>query len=368
MANFADVELHGICEARYQKVSEAVHANFVEGGDLGASVAVIDRGQLVVDLWGGSASVDGQRPWERDTVVNVWSTTKTIAALVILMLDERGELSVDQPVAEVWPEFAARGKEEVLIRHVLSHTAGLHTFDPPITHGEMFDPAVCAQRMANQAPTHRPGDQFAYHAFTQGVLLAEVVHRVTGRTMGRWISDELTGPTGTDFHLGVPEEVLPRVAEMHVADMPPANDGPDRVADVNTDRWRRSEFPSSNGHGNARSVAQLLSLMTRTPAVALPALAPAVVQRVLEVQWDGPDPVTGGHVKMGVGFGHNAPATPIGINDETVFWAGLGGSMAVIDLANDLVCCYVMNRMIDGAEGGIRAVRVMHAAHRCRAS
>jgi len=365
MADHPNVALHGNCQPKYQAVADALQENF-KSGDLGASVAVIDRGELVVDLWGGSASRDGQRPWQHDTVVNLWSTTKTIAALVTLLLDERSELSVEQSVASVWPEFGAAGKDEIRIRHVLSHTAGLPTFDPPISHDEMFDPLFCAERIAAQRPDHAPGERFAYHAFTQGVLLGEIVRRVTGRTMGQWIREELTGPTGIDFHLGVPDDVLPRVAEMRTDGMPPANDGPDRVADVNTDRWRRSEFPASNGHGNARSVANLLSLLTRTPAVSLPPVTSSRVARILEVQWDGPDPITGGHVKMGIGFGHNSPATPIGINDQTVFWAGLGGSMAVVDLANDLVCCYAMNRMIDGAEGGIRAVRVMHAAHRSR--
>ena len=182
--------------------------------------------------------------------------------------------------------------------------------------------------------------------------------------MGDWLRRELTGPHDIDFHLGVPVEVRPRIAEMDIAAMPPANDGPDRVSDVNTARWQAAEFPSSNGHGNARSVARLLSLLTRSPVIDRAPLSPATIGRILEVQWDGPDPVTGTDVRMGIGFGHNSPAMPIGVNDETVFWAGLGGSMAVVDLADDLVCVYAMNRMIDGPEGGIRAVRVMHAAHR----
>jgi len=366
MTKQAEPELHGNYDPQYQPVADAMAANFTESGDLGASVAVYDRGQLVVDLWAGAASVDGQRPWERDTVVNVWSTTKTIAALTVLILHDQGLLSVDQPVASIWPEFAAAGKDGVLIRHVLSHTAGLHTFDPPISYDEMFDPVVCTQRMAAQAPTHAPGERFAYHAFTQGVLLGEVVRRVTGQTMGEWIRRELTGPTGVDFHLGVPESVMDRIGEMRTDEMPAANDGPDRVADVNTLRWRQSEFPASNGHGNARSVAALLTLVTRYPAIDRPTLTPATVERILEVQWDGPDPITENHVKMGIGFGHNSPSMPVGVNDQTVFWAGLGGSMAVVDLAHDLVCCYAMNRMIPGAEGGIRAVRVMHAAHQSR--
>ena len=166
-----------------------------------------------------------------------------------------------------------------------------------------------------------------------------------------------------DFHLGVSETEWPRIAEIDHAAMPPFNDGSDRVADVNTDRWRAAEFPSSNGHGTARAVAQLLSLLTRTPAIERAPVGTDVVDLVREVRWDGPDPVTGTDIRMGVGFGHSSPTMPIGRNDATVWWAGLGGSMAVVDLENDLVAVYVMNRMFPGTEHVMRSIRVVHAAH-----
>lgn len=355
--------IHGTSDERFEVVRAALATNFDEEEELGASAAVVHRGELVCDVWGGAASLDGSAPWAGDTIVNLWSTTKTVAALVVLLLHERGELSVDDPIASVWPEFTAEGKDGVLIRHALSHLAGLHEFRPAIDHETMFDWDACCARLASQPLIWPAGERFAYHAFTQGFLLGEIVRRTTGHTMGDWIRAELTDPYDIDFHLGVPDDVLPRLAEMDHEAMPPANDGPDRVADVNTRRWQQAEFPSSNGHGNARSVALLLSRFTREPALGQPALAPSTIDLVRDVQWDGPDPVTGSDIRMGIGLGHNSPAMPIGRNDETVFWAGLGGSMAVIDLAEDLVVVYAMNRMFPAAEHVMRSIRVVHAAH-----
>ncbi|MEM8705281.1 MAG: serine hydrolase domain-containing protein [Actinomycetota bacterium] len=355
--------IHGEADPRFEPVRAALATNFDEDEELGASAAVIHRGRLVCDVWGGAASVDGSRPWRDDTIVNLWSTTKTVAALVVLTLHEQGVLSVDDPIARYWPEFAAEGKDEVRIRHALSHLAGLHEFRPVIDHETMFDWDTCCARLAAQPLIDPPGQRFAYHAFTQGFLLGEVVRRLTGQTMGDWLRGELTEPHGIDFHLGTPAAVWPRVAESDHAAMPASNDGPDRVADVNTDRWRLAEFPSSNGHGNARSVAQLLSLLTRTPAIDRAPVGEEVLALVREVQWDGPDPVTGSDIRMGVGFGHSSPSMPLGVNDDTVWWAGLGGSMAVVDLEQDLVVTYAMNRLFPSTEHVMRSIRVVHAAH-----
>ena len=357
------VAVHGDADPRFEGVRAALEKNVVEGGDLGACAAVVHDGAVVADLWVGARTADGARPWTGDTIVNLWSTTKTVAALVVLSLHDRGDLDIDAPIASVWPEFGAAGKDEVLIRHALSHMAGVPEFDPPITRDTMFDWEACCRALAAQAPRTPPGTAFAYHAFTQGFLLGEVVRRVTGSTMGDWLRHELTGPHDLDFHLGVPVEADDRVAEM-VVDAMPALTGPDRLGDVNTERWRRAEFPSSNGHGNARSVACLLSLLTRRPAMAHPPLGVATIDRVRERQWDGPCPVLGRPVTMGIGYGFSSPTTPLGVNDDTLWWGGLGGSMAVVDLANDLVVVYAMNRMLDGPVGGVRGFRIVHAAHR----
>ncbi|NIR41730.1 MAG: beta-lactamase family protein, partial [Actinobacteria bacterium] len=196
-------------------VREGFVTNFGEG-DLGASCAVVHRGEMVVDLWGGHRDVAATLPWDRDTIVNVWSTTKMMAALTVLMLHDRGALSVDDPVAAHWPEFAANGKDRVLVRHLLSHTAGLPGFDPPITENEMFDWDLCCANLAAQAPWWEPGTASGYHAASQGWLLGELVRRVDGRTLGTFFREEVAEPLGADFHIGLPDSEFGRVAEMRI--------------------------------------------------------------------------------------------------------------------------------------------------------
>ena len=371
----ATTELHGDCDPRFEVVRDNFAENFAEG-DLGASCAVIHRGETVVDLWGGHRDVARTLPWERDTIVNVWSTTKMFSALCVLMLHDRGALSVDDPVAAHWPEFAAAGKDGVLVRHLLSHTAGLPGFDPPVeTEDEIYDWDACCARLAAQAPWWEPGTASGYHASTWSWLVGELVRRVDGRPLGTFLRDEVTGPLGADFHIGLPDTEAPRVAEMRtdeldrfggdseIAQRERASE-PEHSQFVNTDRWRRAELPASNGHGNARSVAQVVSVLAsggERDGVRL--LSPATIERCFEVQAHGIDLVLGIEMAFGIGFGLNSPGTPIGVNDRTLFWAGWGGSMAVIDVENEMTVTYAMNRMLPDVTGGLRAARVVFAAH-----
>ena len=354
---------------------EAFSTNFDEG-DLGASCAVVHQGELVVDLWGGHSDVAETKPWERDTIVNVWSTTKMMAALCVLVLHDRGALSVDDPVAAHWPEFSAGGKEGVLIRHLLSHTAGVPGFDPPITKEEMYDWDHCCANLAAQAPWWEPGTASGYHASTQGWLLGEVVRRVTGRTLGTFFREEIAGPLGADFHIGLDDAEFGRVAEMRTDEAEGIGDHSDPIPArqargeaehsqyVNTDRWRRAEFPASNGHGNARSVVQVVSILGQGgESQGLRLLGQDTIERIFEVQASGPDLVLGYNMTFGIGYGLTSTAMPLGINDRTLFWAGWGGSMAVVDVENSLTVCYAMNRMMSDVVGGMRAGRVIYAAH-----
>jgi CubicO group peptidase (beta-lactamase class C family) len=368
-------DVKGHATPGFALVREAFETNFAEG-DLGASCTVIHGDETVVDLWGGHRDIDATQPWERDTIVNVWSTTKMMAALCVLMLHDRGRLSVDDPVATVWPEFAENGKEGVLIRHVLSHTAGVPGYDEPITEEEMFDTSACAARLAAQAPWWEPGTASGYHSSTQGVLLGEIVRRVDGRSLGEFFRDEVAGPLGVDFHIGTPESVFDRIAEVRTDEIDTAvlagasiaarvsQGEPSHASMVNTDRWRRFEQPASNGHGNARSVATVVSCLSRSGSVdGHRLLSPATIERCFEVQADGEDLVLGLQTKFGVGFGMPSESMPLGVNDRTLFWAGWGGSMAVADVENELTVAYVMNRMRDGTVGGLRSARVIFAAY-----
>jgi CubicO group peptidase (beta-lactamase class C family) len=297
-----------------------------------------------------------------------------VTALCVLMLHDRGALSVDAPMAEYWPEFAANGKQGVLIRHVLGHTAGLPVFDEPIDDLMLFDWPECCRRLAAQSPRWTPGEGSGYHAETQGWLLGELVRRVDGRTLGRFFRDEVARPLGLDLHIGLDERDFVRVADvatLHAVSNTPSDpellalerpSGSRSAALVNTTAWRQAEFPASNGHGNARSIALAMAPLANCGrAGEQRILSPATIERTFEVQADGVDRMTGYHFKLGMGYGLHSEHTPLGVNDRTLWWAGWGGSMCVVDVENRLTVSYVMNRML--GEGDLRAVRVIFAAH-----
>jgi CubicO group peptidase (beta-lactamase class C family) len=365
--------IDGTHDPAFQVVHDAFAANF-DQGELGASCAVTVHGDLKVDLWGGHRDLARQRPWERDTIVNVWSSTKTAAALCVLMLHDRGTLSLDEPMATYWPEFAANDKESVLIRHVLGHTAGLPVFDDVPDDLTVFDWDECCHRLAAQSPRWSPGDGSGYHAETQGWLLGELIRRVDGRTLGAFFREEVAEPLGVDLHIGLHDDHFHRVADMtpFAADLNEPDDTELReraqassrrsAALVNTSAWRRAEFPASNGHGNARSLALALAPLANGGALnGVRLLSSATIERIFEVQADGVDRVLGREVRLGIGYGLVCDATPLGVNDRTCWWAGWGGSMCVVDVENRMTVSYTMNRML--GEGDLRAIRVVFAAH-----
>ncbi|MEN8161093.1 MAG: serine hydrolase domain-containing protein, partial [Myxococcota bacterium] len=329
-------------------------------------------------LWGGHRDLARRLPWERDTLVNVWSTTKMVSALCVWMLHDRGALSVDAPMADAWPEFAANGKAGVLVRHVLGHTAGLPVFDEPVDDLAVFDWDACCARLAAQAPRWTPGDGSGYHAETQGWLLGELVRRVDGRTLGAFFREEVAAPHGIDFHVGLDPREHGRVADVSTLEAEP-NEPADAslltsgqansrrsAAIVNTTAWRSAELPASNGHGNARSVALAMAPLANGGQLGgKTLLSPASIERMFEVQADGVDRMTGRPFKLGIGFGLHCEGTPLGANDRTLWWAGWGGSMCVVDVENRMTVAYAMNRM--RGEGDLRAPMVIFAAHGARA-
>lgn len=367
--------MDGTCDPAYETVGEAFTR--ILDDDLGASCAVTVEGELVVDLWGGHRDLARRHPWERDTIVNIWSTTKMAAALCVLMLHDRGGLSVDEPMAAHWAEFAAEGKGEVLVRHVLGHTAGLPVFDDVPDDLTLFDGGECCRRLAAQSPRWTPGDGSGYHAETQGWLLGELVRRVDGRTLGTFWREEVAEPLGLDFHIGLPTGQHGRVAEVSVASSVPQEPTDPDLADgsqagsrrsagmVNTASWRELELPASNGHANARAVASAMApLANGGSAAGHHLLSSATIERAFEVQADGVDRILGQRMRLGLGYGLNCESTPLGVNDRTLWWAGWGGSMCVIDVENRLTVSYVMNRML--GEDDLRAASVVFAAHAAR--
>ncbi|MET0144671.1 MAG: serine hydrolase domain-containing protein [Ilumatobacteraceae bacterium] len=378
--------VHGTCDERFAPVREAFAANFRvrpnNPTDVGASVAVTLEGGLVVDLWAGTADRDAGDAvaWERDTIINVWSTTKTVAALACLMLADAGELDVHAPVAKVWPAFAANGKQDVLVRHVMSHMAGLSGWQEPITYADLYDSDKAASLLAAQEPWWEPGTASGYHALTQGYLVGEIVRRITGQTIGRFVEEQITGPLGADFHIGTSDEHDDRVA--HIIP-PPARDvdvDPDSIAartfanpvldatrswDI---EWRRAEIPAAGGHGNARSVAMIHAPMAcEGEANDIRLLKPSTVDLAFEEQCNGIDLVLSIPLRHGIGFGLPLPHVPISPNPRTLFWGGWGGSLAVIDVDARMSFGYVMNRMGPGTVGDMRAASILMATYACLA-
>jgi CubicO group peptidase (beta-lactamase class C family) len=378
------VEIHGTCGPRFEPVREAFAGNFEKGLELGASVAVTRDGESVVDLWAGDADPRGTA-WDRDTIVNVYSTTKTMAAISVLILADRGEVDLDAPVARYWPEFAQGGKEGVLVRHVMSHSAGLSGFEPKLeTAEELYDwDAICG-RLAAQTPWWEPGSRSGYHAVTQGYLQGEIVRRVVGKSIGTFFREEIATPLGADFHIGLDPAHDARVGELIPPGKPLGEDSPpdaDSVAartmrsvgltgaEPRTEGWRRAEIPAAGGIGNARSVARIHSALACGGEVdGVRLMSDATVGRILEEQTRGTDLVMGVPFVFGMGFGLNDASFPISPNPRAFFWGGWGGSLAIIDLDARISIAYVMNRMEADLMGDLRGGSVAASVYRSLAA
>lgn len=375
------MEILGTCDDRFAAVRDAFETNFEQGLEQGASVAVTVDGEYVVDLWAGARN-DAGDPWERDTIVNVYSTTKTMAATSVLVCVDRGLLDVDAPVAEYWPEFAANGKAEgastVLVRHVMSHTAGLPGFDEPVEVEALYDWDGIVARLAAQAPWWEPGTASGYHAVTQGYLQGELVRRVTGRSIGTFFREEIAGPLGADFHIGLPASEDDRVADL----VPPpgaltsALDAADDSIAARTFRshpidgteprtraWRGAEIPAAGGTGNARSVSRVHSMIACGGEVdGVRLLSPEIIERALQPEIEGTDLVMGAPLKLGLGFGLPSDLLPLP-NPRTLFWGGWGGSLAIIDVDARMTISYVMNKMAPELMGDTRGGSIAMAAY-----
>jgi CubicO group peptidase (beta-lactamase class C family) len=372
----AEITIHGRCDDGFALVRDAFARNFADGGELGASVAVTVEGEMVVDLWAGWADEARTRPWQRDTIVNVYSTTKTMAALTALLLADRGALDLDAPVARYWPEFAAHGKGDVKVSHVLSHSAGLSGWEAPVTPEDCCDWEKMTSLLAAQAPWWKPGTAPGYHALSQGYLIGEVVRRATGRTIGAVFREEIAGPLDADFHIG-----LAPAHDARVADLVPTPGGLDgaisdpasiaartlgnprlTALEPRTRAWRGAEIPAAGGTGNARSVAEVQTLVAnRGVSKGKRLLSEAGVRRALEPQVSGTDLVLGFPVTFGIGFGLGSEILPLP-NANTCFWGGWGGSLVINDLDARMCVAYAMNRMVGTTTGDARGLQLAAAA------
>ncbi|MFE4368191.1 serine hydrolase domain-containing protein [Streptomyces sp. NPDC056835] len=360
--------IQGHCDERFAAVRAAFERNFEERDELGAAVSVLADGETVVDLWAGWADGARTRPWERETLVNVWSTTKGPTALCAHVLIDRGLLDPDAPVATYWPEFAAAGKESVLVRHLLAHRAGLAGLREPHSVEQLYDWELTTSRLAATEPWWEPGTRSGYHALTYGFLVGEVVRRVTGLLPGEFLHREVTGPLGIDFTIGLPEKEAGRAAELvrtptpltseqaaafaQLAPVAPAALGNPATgaAEANTAAWRAAEIPAANGHGTARAVAALYGILAGRGSLGEHrVLSPETVERVREGQGACRDLVLGAgfahDTEIGLGLWLSGPNGSYGPNPRAVGHDGFGGSCGLADPEAGISLGYVMNRM-----------------------
>jgi CubicO group peptidase (beta-lactamase class C family) len=378
MTGMAD--LLGKCDGRFEGVRAALARNLDSGEELGASLVVDIDGDIVVDLWGGSCDQAQTIPWSEHTITNVWSSTKTVTSLAALMLVDRGELDVDAPVARYWPEFAARGKQDVLVRHVMSHASGVSGLEQPAVIEDLYDWPAATSRMAAQAPWWPPGTASGYHALNYGHLVGEVVRRISGKTLKQFVAEEVAGPLGADFQIGAAESDWGRIAD--VVPPPPlpfdlgALDqdspavrtltGPHVDAGIaNTPRWRRADLGAVNGHGNARSVARVMSVVARGGEVdGVRLLSPETIELIFREQQNGVDLVLGVPLRFGIGYGLPQRDSVRWLPDEKIcFWGGWGGSMIVMDVGRRTTIAYMMNKMAPGVVGSDRSTEYGRAIY-----
>ena len=365
--------VHGLCEPAFGALRDALAEIIESGAEVGAALAVHVDEQPVVDLWVGHRDVARTLPWKADTLVNLYSIGKAVTAICALRLVDSGVLDLDAPVARYWPEFAQAGKARLPVRYLLTHEAGLPAIGRDLPPGAMLAWEVMAQALAAQAPWWEPGRAHGYHVNTQGFLIGEVVRRITGKSLGTYLRDEIAGPAGIEFVIGFGAELDGRCADI----LPPLP-SPDAHAQrtglaadlasltglprmrvlayanppdlsgqgvVNTRRWRAAEVPSTNGHGTARAVARLYSALASDGEVGgVHILSRDIVQMASTEQVYADDVVLQRPTRFGLGFQLTMPERPLGPNPRTFGHFGAGGSLGFADPDARIAFGYAMNQ------------------------
>ena len=333
-------EVKGHCDPAFNKVKELLAANVALEEELGASVCVNIGGKNVVDIWGGYIDEERKSDWQENTIVNVWSCSKTVTNLAVLIAHDRGLLDVHEKISKYWPEFAENGKQDIEVRHILSHSTGVSGWEEKVTMKDICDANSAAAKLAKQAPWWEPGTASGYHATNQGHLAGEVIRRVSGKSLKQFIAEEIAKPLGADFQLGAVEEDWPRIStllppppiqqETGSARMDPESAAyktftrppPDALGGL-TPEWRRGEVGAANGHGNARALVRILSIISNGGEVdGVRLLSPKTIDLIFKEQTNGTDLCLGQHIRFGIGYGLPLPSLPWIPEGRSCFWGG----------------------------------------------
>ena len=364
------LEIKGTCKDGFQRVKDAFAGNFADHGEVGASLAVMLDGEMVLDLWGGYADGARTRPWERDTIVNLFSTTKGITAICANRLIEQGKLDPEAPVAKYWPEFAQAGKDKLPVSYLLNHKAGLPAVKDMLPLDASYQWEPLRDALAAQEPWWEPGTKHGYHAVTFGTLVGEVIRRVTGVSVGTYFRTEFAEPLGIDMKIGFGPELDARVADTIPAAFqapPPGHPLAEAFANpmsmtfkafmlsplpmmnpnyMNTREWRAAEMPAANGHGNARALATIYGALARGgEAGGVQVLQRETIDEMRKEQSNGTDAVLMIPSRFSRGFFMELPEYGLTPNATLFGHPGLGGSFGLADPETKLGIGYAMNKM-----------------------
>jgi CubicO group peptidase (beta-lactamase class C family) len=380
----------GTCDARFAPVREAFETSFARGEEIGASVAVVLDGKPVLSLFGGHADPAKTRPWKADTLVNVYSTTKGMAALCLHQLIEEGKVDLDAPVARYWPEFAAAGKGEVPVRFLLSHRVGLPAVRKLLPNEALYDWSAMTAALAAETPWWTPGERHGYHAVTFGWLVGEVVRRVTGKSVGTVFRERIAGPLGADFYIGLPEAEDARVAELGAMVTQPAPDSggfnlmeafmkdpegmvarafmnpPSMAFGPNNPAWRRAEIPAANGQANALGIAKVYGAVV-APKAGHAVLSAESVARASQEHSQGADAVLQLETRFGLGFmiPQARRDARFGPGERSFGHPGAGGSLGFADPEARIGFGYAMNKMGPSILMDVRPLALIDALYSC---
>jgi CubicO group peptidase (beta-lactamase class C family) len=372
-ATVSEAEVRGHCEPAFEALRRALVEIMATGSEVGAALAVHVGKRAVVDLWTGHQDSARTRPWAEDTLVNLYSVGKAVTAVCALRLVEEGALELDAPVSRYWPEFAQAGKQHLPVRYLLTHQAGLPAVFRPLPPGAVLQWNVMAEALAAQEPWWTPGGGHGYHVNTYGFLIGEVVRRITGRSLGAYLREEIAGPAGLDFHIGFGPELDARCADV-IAPRPGPDAEPgragiggelttltglDRMREgayrnppdlsgqgiINTRGWRAAEVPSTNGHGNARAVSRLYAALSDDGDLdGVHILLPATVEMAVAEQVYGEDRVLQRPTRFGLGFQLTMAERPLGPGLRSFGHFGAGGSLGFGDPDAHVAVAYAMNQ------------------------
>jgi CubicO group peptidase (beta-lactamase class C family) len=381
-----EVTIEGTCDARFARVREAFADNFESHRETGASVAIALDGHILVDLWGGWADKARTRRWTRDTIVNVYSTTKGLTAMCAHRLAGEGRLDLDAPVAQYWPEFAANGKDRIAVRALLNHRAGLPAIRKPLKPEDLYNWQTMTDALAAEEPWWEPGTRHGYHALTFGYLVGEVIRRITGKSVGHYFKDEIASPLKIDAHIGLDARDDGRVADMIGAPPPAPSDFnlfaqvakyPESVtaktfmnplvlsmATANSRGWRGAEIPAANGHTNGRALARLYGVLARGGELdGVRVMEAREIPACHLEESSGRDEVLLISTRFSSGFMLSQADEEMGPNASAFGHPGAGGSLGFADPGAKIGFGYTMNRMGGGILLDPRAKALIAAAY-----